>query len=320
MAKKFTRGITNIKNILHQGFDTNNVNDLLSDGEHNYIHRKKKDKSQEYHCLTDNIKTIKSDNTDLLKVTNYNKSNNTATLHPQHDKLKEQVIESTANTIDIDYGENGTEETTKVDVNPQKVLLHDNLTNTDNGVVITHTEGEDTTTIDLSDTFKTNNATKLSIVNTSGYGYIGLNSRANKFGKDYTIDQTGLTNKINEMASDITELQNTPAGGGTVTYVLAPLDWKMFQIRLVNNVPTDFFIKWQGKTALPEEMYDVMSQQNLETVKSILRSATGNSALDYTPLFDYTVGYCGLVASGNDYKLTNRPNHDITIHVPIQVN
>lgn len=152
MAKKFVRGITDINQINQQDFDTNNVNDLLSDGEYNYIHRKKKDKSEEYHNLTDNIKTISSDNTDLVSVTNYNKSNNTATLHPHHDALKEQVIESTRNTIDIDYGENGTEETTKVDTNPQKVLEHDNLQAGAN-LTKTHTSGSNTTTLKVSDDF-----------------------------------------------------------------------------------------------------------------------------------------------------------------------
>lgn len=42
MAKKFVRGITDVKDITKQDFDTNNVNDFLSDGEYNYIHRKKK--------------------------------------------------------------------------------------------------------------------------------------------------------------------------------------------------------------------------------------------------------------------------------------
>lgn len=78
MAKKFVRGITEIRTINNQDFDSNNVNDLLADGNDNYIHRRKADKSEEYHCLTDNIKTIKSSN-DLLKVTNDN-ANNTATL------------------------------------------------------------------------------------------------------------------------------------------------------------------------------------------------------------------------------------------------
>lgn len=126
MAKKIVRGITNVKTINNQDFDTNNVNDLLSDGQYSYIHRKK-GKSEEYHNLTDNIKTISSDNTDLLAVTNNNKTNNTATLHPKHDAQKEQVLESTRNTISIHHGTNGTPEKTTVDTNPQKVLEHENL-------------------------------------------------------------------------------------------------------------------------------------------------------------------------------------------------
>ena len=109
MAKKIVRGITDVKTINNQDFDTNNVNDLLSDGQYNYIHRKK-GKTEEYHNLTDNIKTISSDNTELLSVTNYNKTTNTATLHPKHDAQKEQVLESTRNTITINHGTNGTAE------------------------------------------------------------------------------------------------------------------------------------------------------------------------------------------------------------------
>ena len=127
MAKKIVRGITDVKTINNQDFDTNNVNDLLSDGQYNYIHRKK-GKNEEYHNLTDNIKTLSSDNTELLSVTNYNKTTNTATLHPKHDAQKEQVIESTRNTITINHGTNATDEKTTVDTNPQKVLEHENLT------------------------------------------------------------------------------------------------------------------------------------------------------------------------------------------------
>ena len=126
MAKKFVRGITDVKTITNQDFDTNNVNDLLSDGQYNYIHRKKGE-NEEYHNLTDNIKTISSDNTELLSVTNYNKTTNTATLHPKHDAQKEQVLESTRNTVNIQHGTNGTAEKTTVDTNPQKVLEHENL-------------------------------------------------------------------------------------------------------------------------------------------------------------------------------------------------
>ena len=120
MAKKIVRGITDVKTITNQDYDTNNVNDLLSDGQYNYIHRKK-GKNEEYHNLTDNIKTLSSDNTELLSVTNYNKTTNTATLHPKHDAQKEQVLESTRNTVTIHHGENGTAEKTTVDVNFDKV-------------------------------------------------------------------------------------------------------------------------------------------------------------------------------------------------------
>ena len=126
MAKKIVRGITDVKTITNQDFDTNNVNDLLSDGQYNYIHRKKGE-NEEYHNLTDNIKTISSDNTELLSVTNNNKTTNTATLHPKHDAQKEQVLESTRNTITINHGTNGTAEKTSVDTNPKKVLEHENL-------------------------------------------------------------------------------------------------------------------------------------------------------------------------------------------------
>ena len=142
MAKKIVRGITDVKTINNQDFDTNNVNDLLSDGQYNYIHRKK-GKTEEYHNLTDNIKTLSSDNTELLSVTNYNKTTNTATLHPKHDPQKEQVLESTRNTITIHHGTNGTAEKTTVDTNPQKVLEHENLL-TINGISKV-TEGNVTT-------------------------------------------------------------------------------------------------------------------------------------------------------------------------------
>lgn len=150
MAKKMVRGITDVKTITEQDFDTNNVNDLLSDGQYNYIHRKK-GKSKEYHNLTDNIKTISSDNTDLLTVTNNNKTNNTATLHPKHDAQKEQVLESERNTVTIKHGTNATPEKTKVDTNPEKVLEHDKLKTGDGLTTLFNT---DETTIMLKATKK----------------------------------------------------------------------------------------------------------------------------------------------------------------------
>ena len=146
MAKKIVRGITDVKTINNQDFDTNNVNDLLSDGQYNYIHRKK-GKTEEYHNLTDNIKTISSDNTELLSVTNYNKTTNTATLHPKHDAQKEQVIESTRDTITINHGTNGTAEKTTVDTNPQKVLEHENLISDSEYITLSHQTGENKTHI-----------------------------------------------------------------------------------------------------------------------------------------------------------------------------
>ena len=146
MAKKFVRGITDVKTINNQDFDTNNVNDLLSDGQYNYIHRKKGEK-EEYHNLTDNIKTISSDNTDLLAVTNNNKTTNTATLHPKHDAQKEQVLESTRDTITINHGANGTDEKTTVDTNPKKVLEHENLISNSQYVTIEHEQDSITSEI-----------------------------------------------------------------------------------------------------------------------------------------------------------------------------
>ena len=146
MAKKIVRGITDVKTISNQDFDTNNVNDLLSDGQYNYIHRKK-GKNEEYHNLTDNIKTISSDNTDLLTVTNNNKTTNTATLHPKHDAQKEQVLESTRNTITINHGTNGTAEKTTIDTNPEKVLEHENLISDSEYITLSHQTGENATHI-----------------------------------------------------------------------------------------------------------------------------------------------------------------------------
>ena len=146
MAKKIVRGITDVKTITNQDFDTNNVNDLLSDGQYNYIHRKK-GKTEEYHNLTDNIKTLSSDNTDLLTVTNNNKTTNTATLHPKHDAQKEQLLESTRNTIAIRHATNGTAEKTTVDTNPLKVLEHENLISDSEYITLEHQQGENKTHI-----------------------------------------------------------------------------------------------------------------------------------------------------------------------------
>ena len=151
MAKKIVRGITDVKTINNQDFDTNNVNDLLSDGQYNYIHRKK-GKNEEYHNLTDNIKTLSSDNTELLSVTNYNKTTNTALLSPKHDAQKEQVLESTDQTITITPAVNGTDDKTNIAVNPKKVLLHEYLTG-EQGITVSHLPDWYGTVLKISDDF-----------------------------------------------------------------------------------------------------------------------------------------------------------------------
>ena len=172
MAKKIVRGITDVKTITNQDFDTNNVNDLLSDGQYNYIHRKK-GKNEEYHNLTDNIKTLSSDNTELLSVTNYNKTTNTALLSPKHDKQKEQLLESTRDTIAIRHATNGTAEKTTVDTNPKKVLEHENLVAGDN---LTKTSSGNTTTLKVSDDFvRVVNGKQNALKNSSSIGVLSNN-------------------------------------------------------------------------------------------------------------------------------------------------
>ena len=201
MAKKIVRGITDVKTINNQDFDTNNVNDLLSDGQYNYIHRKK-GKSEEYHNLTDNIKTISSDNTDLLAVTNNNKTNNTATLHPKHDAQKEQVLESTRNTLSIHHGANGTAEKTTVDTNPQKVLEHTNLL-TDYGIS-KNTTGN-TTKLGLEYT-KADNFDLNELVNGRIRGANLLNAPSNAF---YFVESFTEDRYCIQEATQITDYINT---------------------------------------------------------------------------------------------------------------
>ena len=71
MSKNFVREIDGINNINKQEFYTNKANDLLSTKEHNYIRKE----TQEYHCLTDNVKQTKATNvryTDTTATPNVN--------------------------------------------------------------------------------------------------------------------------------------------------------------------------------------------------------------------------------------------------------
>lgn len=148
MSKNFVREINHIKDITKQSYLTNKVNDLLSTKKHNYIRKETND----YHCLTDNLKTLASSNTSLLAVTNYNDTTNKAMLHPKHDATKEQVLKTTNYTIDITRAPNDSDDKTNIDTNPRKVLEHDKLIAGTNLTKI-HEDGTTTTTLKVSDAF-----------------------------------------------------------------------------------------------------------------------------------------------------------------------
>ena len=227
MAKKFVRGITDVKTITNQDFDTNNVNDLLSDGQYNYIHRKK-GKNEEYHNLTDNIKTISSDNTELLSVTNYNKTTNTATLHPKHDKQKEQVLESTRNTITIHHGENGTAEKTTVDTNPKKVLEHENLISDSEYITLNHQTDENTThikTTALKQELNNLHETKQDVL-TAGDGITIQGNTISATGGSVPIEGASVSILNFGLPSD--EIQGVVYGIGTREYALTTVVFNCF--------------------------------------------------------------------------------------------
>ena len=135
MAKKFVRGVTGVDDI--ESFDKTltNVNDIISDGHDTYVHTKK-GKNEIYYNLTDSLKSVESDNSNLITVTK-DDTTNIATLQPKHDAQKEQSLESTRDTVSIQKGANGTNTTTKLDTNPQKVLEHENLI-AGYGLVVNH--------------------------------------------------------------------------------------------------------------------------------------------------------------------------------------
>lgn len=58
MAKKFVRSITGIENINEQDMDTNNVGDLLSDGQDIYVHRKTPTGDEYFNLTKENTKLI----------------------------------------------------------------------------------------------------------------------------------------------------------------------------------------------------------------------------------------------------------------------
>ena len=253
MAKKIVRGITDVKTITNQDFDTNNVNDLLSDGQYNYIHRKK-GKNEEYHNLTDNIKTLSSDNTDLLTVTNNNKTTNTATLHPKHDAQKEQVLESTRDTITINHGLNGTAEKTTVDTNPQKVLEHENLL-TDYGISKTTTGN--TTTLKVSDDFiSVVNGKQNALKNSSSIGVLSNNQLRQLYlsKRDYLTDSGYLktyvklvspNTNINDVEEEYNFILKIKHGCQEATFTLTTHDRTKFN-NIITTYGTDNAVRING--------------------------------------------------------------------------
>ena len=90
MSQNFVRETDGIKNINKQEFYTNKANDLLSTKDHNYIRKE----TQEYHCLTDNVKQTKASNVRYTDTTaNPNVSYNLLTID------NSQVPKTNTNTI-----------------------------------------------------------------------------------------------------------------------------------------------------------------------------------------------------------------------------
>lgn len=177
MAKKFVRGVTGIEDIESYDKTLTNVNDILSDGQDTFVHTKK-GKNESYYKLTDSLKSVISDNSDLITVTK-DDTTNTATIHPKHDAQKEQSIESTRGTVSIQKGSNGTNTTTKVDTNPQKVLEHVNLL-TDYGISKT----------------SSGNTTKLGVEYTKVADGYDVNSITSGFVRGYNLLNSPTPNKL----------------------------------------------------------------------------------------------------------------------------
>lgn len=114
MSKNFVREIEGIKNINKQEFYTNKANDLLSTKEHNYIRKE----TEQYHCLTDNVKQTKATNVrytdttakpnvnynlltiDNTQVPNTNTNTLSATSLVEALEAKDQQIQELKNKID----------------------------------------------------------------------------------------------------------------------------------------------------------------------------------------------------------------------------
>ena len=240
MAKKFVRGVTGVDDIEKFDKSLTNVNDLISDGENTYVHTKK-GKVESYYNLTDNLKEILSDDSNLITATK-DDTTNKVTLHPKHDAQKEQSLESTRGTVSIQKGGNGTNTTTKVDTNPQKVLEHDNLKGNTDYVKIEHTSGNNTTLIN------SNNISK----------------------KFETVDNTLLGKQNNLMAGPGIELKDN---------VISVLHVPQSVVDLNNIVTTQYLKIEQGSTNLPQgsSFYGILSVVRIgDTVQQTYQTYNNN--------------------------------------------
>ena len=289
MAKKIVRGITDVKTITNQDFDTNNVNDLLSDGQYNYIHRKKGE-NEEYHNLTDNIKTLSSDNTELLSVTNNNKTTNTATLHPKHDAQKEQLLESTRDTVTINHGTNGTAEKTTVDTNPKKVLEHENLKTGDG---LTTSFNTDETTI----MFKATKKPPETNLNTLGEGVIR--------GRGFSIDQLPPNEGQDTSAAYITI--HTESNTKVQLYIRESR-FEYGKIRLYYRfIKNDEVTEWRQMAGDNSELLEKLSQKQNKLTAMDGISITGDS-ISLTTLNDYSEDLNNLTYTCTAKPIDNTPN------------
>lgn len=284
MSKNFVREINNIKDITKQSYLTNKVNDLLSTKKHNYIRKETND----YHCLTDNLKTLASSNTSLLAVTNYNETTNKAMLHPKHDATKEQVLKTTNYTIDINRAPNDSEEKTSIDTNPRKVLEHDKLIVGDNLTKI-HQDGSTTTTLKVSDAFTNRVDTLESDVTT-------LQEKTKRVSGEFALgNQTVLTSAIT-VNNFITSLTLSAKQNKHID--LTNLNISALRVNLVDN--------WYGKALTRNPIMQVVyeaqdSSQNLVKYNGV---ALYMISEDKTLQINTTTITSGLLANNLDKVLS----------------
>lgn len=117
MVQEFTRNVKNVKPTQETNhIEFMDVNDLLSNNKDCFI----KKPNEKLHCLTDDIKTIKS--TNQLITVQPDKDNNNVTLTAKSDPTKEDRLKSTDNSIIVNRGGGQTD----LLVNKKRVIFTNN--------------------------------------------------------------------------------------------------------------------------------------------------------------------------------------------------